>query len=448
VVLVAALLAATAVTGPGSGAAGSSAAGIATPIEHVVILFQENNSFDEVLGKLCADTRGTRDPCDGVTSGLLHTGQSIPLAKQPDIVPNVKHTIIAQRTAINGGNMNGFDLIGGCRASKGYACYAQFDPAQIPNLAALAQNFAVSDRTFEFATTPSWGGHLVLAAATLDGFDGGNPQVSNYTDKPGAGWGCDSHKDANWSSNGKNYALQPACIPDETGAGPYRASQVAYVPTIFDRVEQAGLTWKVYAGKGKVGSGYLWNVCTYFYECLGSSQRAHVGAASEVVRDAAAGNLPNFSIVTPTPQNSQHNLDSMLQGDNWIGSVVSAIESGPDWNSTTIFITYDDCGCFYDHVPPPTASWGIRVPMVVVSPFARPGYTDSTDATFLSMLAYTEHTFGLAPLSQNDANAYDYVRAFDYSQPPLPPTRMKATPIPSWERAWLAAHPNDPDDPT
>ena len=84
----------------------------------------------------------------------------------------------------------------------------------------------------------------------------------------------------------------------------------------------------------------------------------------------------------------------MAQGDNWIGSIVNAIEQGPQWTSTAIFITWDDCGCFYDHVPPPPGL-GIRVPMLLVSPYAKAGYTDSAAASFASILAYTEHAFTL-----------------------------------------------------
>jgi phospholipase C len=423
--------------------------GAASPIQHVVIVFQENHSFDDVLGKLCATAGTSRDPCDGATTGKLHTGDTIPLAQEPDIVPTVRHNVLSQRTAINGGQMNGFDLIKGCESATGYACYAQFDPSQIPNLAALARSFVISDRTFEFATTPSWGGHFVLAAATLDGFTGDNPKVSKYTDKAGPWWGCDSHKDAMWW-NGTMYVLQPSCVPDESGNGPYRPSLVPYVPTIFDRIDQAGLTWRLYAGNGKTGpsSGYGWTICPTFYECFGSSQRQDDVPASQVIQDAAAGNLPNLAIVTPTNANSQHNQDSMAQGDNWIGRVVGAIERGANWSSTAIFIAYDDCGCLYDHVPPPSSGMGVRVPMVIVSPYAKAGYTDSATASYMSMLAYTEHTFGLPPLSQNDGTAYDYANSFDYSQAPLPPVGMTTTPVPTWERAWIAAHPAEADDPT
>lgn len=170
--------------------------------------------------------------------------------------------------------------------------------------------------------------------------------------------------------------------------------------------------------------------------------------ASSVISDASGGTLPNLSIVTLTMSNSQHNKTSMAVGDNWIGSVMSAIQNGPEWSSTAVFITYDDCGCFYDHVPPPSPDTGIRVPMVIASPYARAGATDSNDATFVSMLAYTEHVFGLPPLTASDAGAYDYANAFDYSQSPTAVASMVKTRIPERERAYIAAHPPRETDPT
>jgi phospholipase C len=121
----------------------------------------------------------------------------------------------------------------------------------------------------------------------------------------------------------------------------------------------------------------------------------------------------------PEGSNSQHNFDSMLKGDNWIGNVVGAIQDSPDWAHTAIFITYDDCGCFYDHVKPPVKGWGLRMPMVIVSPYAKPHYTDSHNATFASMLAFTEHAFGLDALSGRDTSAYDYANSFSFDKPPV-----------------------------
>jgi len=424
-----------------------------SPIQHVVILFQENHSFDNVLGKLCSQIDHgiiAHDPCDGATTGVLPDGRTIPLGRSPDVVPGVKHDVASQRVAIDGGRMDGFGLIHGCTAQRHYACYSQFDPGQIPNLSALSRRYAISDRTFEFATTPSWGGHMVLASATLDGFSGDNPGPPIYPSNETQGWGCDSRLTA-WWWNGSAYERQPSCIPDRRGRGPFRPSPVPYVPTIFDRLDGAGLSWRIYGGTGGPGdqtSGYWWTICPTFYECLGSRQRTNFVPAEQVMADAQEGTLPSYAIVTPVQATSQHNLQSMALGDNWIGDVVGSIMKGPDWPSTAIFITYDDCGCFYDHVPPPDRSTGIRVPMTIVSPYASAGFTDSTDATFMSMLAFTEHTFGLHPLTKADANAYDYAESFDYGQEPSGGIALTHTRITRCELRFIASHPPAPGDPT
>jgi phospholipase C len=114
---------------------------------------------------------------------------------------------------------------------------------------------------------------------------------------------------------------------------------------------------------------------------------------------------------------------------------------GPQWRSTVLFITWDDCGCFYDQVPPgfnpDGTAQGPRTPLVIVSPYARPGYTDRTATTFAGILAYTERTFGLTPLGLNDARAYPFTNAFNYHQAPLQPARMVSRPWP-----WAAYHVN------
>jgi phospholipase C len=349
--------------------------------------------------------------------------------------------------------MNGFDQTGGCHKRNGYHCYTQFDPGQIPNVAALATNFALSDRTFELRATPSWAGHMVLGSATLDQFLGDNPKfVRGLGVRKGYGLGCDSNRETLW---GPDLRLVPSCIPDQQGKGPFTTSPVSYVPTIFDTLDSAGVSWGIYGAGGHQQpsvDGYLWTICPTFYECLGSRQDQQLVPASNVLTDAQNGTLPQVSFVTPTDTNSQHNTQSMAVGDNWIGNVVNAIETGPDWSSTAIFLTWDDCGCFYDHVDPLQydPEWGIRVPMIIVSRFAKQGYTDSTPATYASLLAYVEHTFGLPALHPcgnepgctDDANAYDFSQAFDYGQAPLPPIAMVHTRVPKAEKRYIAAHPS------
>jgi phospholipase C len=405
-----------------------------TPIRHVVIVYQENQSFDGVLGALCVQDQR----CDGSTSGTLADGTSIPLAVAPDLVPGVGHTPAYQTTAIDGGKMDGFSLISGCTSSTGYACYMEYQPSQIPNLAGLARAFTISDRTFETGDSSSWGSHLGLAAAQTDGFTGDNPRKMSGVGHGWNTWGCDSDNNAPWVSPSGEILSVPSCVPRPDGSGPYLPSPVPWVPTLMDRLDAAGLTWRIYGGLPS------WTICPSFSECVYGPQHNALVSNKQVIADGARGALPNLAIVTPLGGSSQHNGDSMLKGDNWIGSVVGAIENGPEWSSTAIFVTYDDCGCFYDHVPPPPGL-GVRVPMVIVSPYAKAGYTDSSVASYSSLLAYVEHAFGVPPLYSSDAAAYDYAQSFDYSQTPLHPVGLRAHRIPRWERQWLREHPPPPD---
>jgi phospholipase C len=418
----------------------------ASPIKHVVVIFQENNSFDHLLGKLCVDEQNR---CDGTTVGKISSGETIPLKLGGDIPPGIAHTVHTSIKAIDGGKMDGWDHISQCSARTGYACLEQEAPERVPTLATLADSFVISDRTFQLYTPSSWGAHLELVSANLDGFTGDNPPAGFGQF---FGWGCDSNNDAAWkdpNSHGSGTILVPACVPDSQGRGPYRTSPVQYIPTIMDRLEAAGRSWKIYAPTLEdKAQGYGRAICPTFYECLGSSQAQNFVRWNTFASDAQAGNLPSLSIVVPTMTDSQHNTTSLMVGDNWIASLVSAAMSNPDeWNSTAIFITYDDCGCFYDHVPPPK-NMGVRLPMVIVSPYAKQRFVDSNDASFASILAFTEHLYGLKPLNKMDGNAYDYFDSFDFSQQPLPPVPLPQHPVPMSSIHFTQQNPPNPNDPT
>jgi phospholipase C len=363
----------------------------------------------------------------------------------PDTIPEVDHSVQAQLAAMNikAGvpQMNGWQNFpnGTCDASTGYRCIAGYEPSQIPNLTALAQDFAISDHTFSMADSASFVGHIYAVAASTDRFYGNNPPWTTR------GWGCDSRKTAAWISPSGVKEQVPSCVPDFSlhlpHGGAFEPTPVSYIPTIMDRLDAAGLTWKIYGAVSGDGNYGYWDICPTFAECLDTAQRANLVSNSQFAADAVAGALPAFSVVTPGGPNtySCHNLSSMTACDNWIGSLVSAIEASPDWSSTAVFITFDDCGCFYDQDPPPRAPDGTRegprVPLIIVSPYARAGYTDTTATTFAGILAYTEHIFGLTPLGLNDSNAYDFSNAFNYTQRPVKPARMVTRPLP-----WSARH--------
>jgi hypothetical protein len=478
----------------------------ASLIRHVVIIDEENHSFNDTLGRFCVEQRrglvvraGLNMPCVGTSWARLADGSRFHLRREPDYGFGVAHFVTDQQTAMDGGKMDGFSLIRGCTATASgafsipYGCLRQFDPLHgtcgtdgtdncIPNVTAYAKQYAISDHTFEFRATPSWAGHMVLADATAQRFFGDNPKTTPLGTTPSYGWGCDSGKVTPWVEASAATVQVPACVPDLTGSmgsvwdgtsfahGPH----ASYVPTIFDRLAAAGLPWRIYGGSGKPGtaigpSGYGWTICPTFWECLGSSQRNNFVPNDQIFTDALNGQLPAVSWVTPTADESAHPLNSMSAGDTWVGRVVqSVMDDVADWPSTAIFITYDDCGCFFDPVNPLQYSpdWGVRVPLVIVSPWAKAGYTDHTPATFASLLGFVEHTFGLPPLNPcatvdswdtnctddlrgpDEQSMYAYADSFDFSQAPLPPMRHVETTVPARERAWLEAHPDIGDEAT
>ena len=413
-----------------------------SPIQHVVILYLENHTFDSLLGYWC-DQHPARG-CTGTPSTVqLSNGTVVSPGVSPDIVPWTQHTVWAQRTAIDGGKMDGWWKIPGCGVTKNYACIAGYTPSQVPNLITLATTFAISDRTFSMADSPSWGGHLYAAMGQLDGFTGDNPVVASGVPR-GHGWGCNSNRIAPWRPTPKSAKqMVPSCVPDPSlglpNGGAFEPTPVSYAQTIMDRLNTAHLTWRIYGQPkpaGAISKGYGWDICPSIAECLDTSQTTHNVPSSGFVADATAGKLPNFSIITPggvDAANSEHNGFSMTAGDNWVGQIASAVMSGPEWRSTALFITWDDCGCFYDQVPPGVnpdgTAQGPRVPLVIVSPYARPGYTDTTPTTFAGILAYTEQNFKLTPLALNDAKAYPFSNAFNYSQAPLGPAPMVQRPL-------------------
>jgi phospholipase C len=171
---------------------------------------------------------------------------------------------------------------------------------------------------------------------------------------------------------------------------------------------------------------------------------------SDFITDALAGNLPALSWVTPPSNSTDHPPDSACVGENWTVQQINAVMQGPadQWNSTAIVITWDDFGGFYDHVPPPYRDeygLGIRVPMLIISPWAIPGVYH-TQVEFASVLRFMEETFGLPSLGGADAKANDMQDAFNYTQSPLPPLVLTQRTCPVGSDDTSEFDPDDLDD--
>lgn len=147
--------------------------------------------------------------------------------------------------------------------------------------------------------------------------------------------------------------------------------------------------------------------------------KEHIAPAAQFVSDAKAGHLPSVSWLIPPGAASEHPPYSICEGENWTVSVLNAVMQGPSWNSTAVFITWDDFGGFYDHVAPPQVDrfgLGPRVPLLIISPFAKAGYISHTVYEHSSVLKFVETRYGLKSLTSRDGAASDMLDSFDFNQ--------------------------------
>jgi phospholipase C len=191
--------------------------------------------------------------------------------------------------------------------------------------------------------------------------------------------------------------------------------------SIMNEMDTAGVTWKYY--QATPGPG-LWNAVDAIKSIWSNKSEMAANVISpptQVLKDIANGQLAQVVWVTPTKAASDHPKENNGSGPSWVGSVVNALGGSQYWNTTAIFIVWDDWGGFYDHVKPTifnSYELGFRVPMIVVSPYAKPGYISHTQHEFGSILKFTEQTFGLPSLGTTDARADNLADCFMFTNKP------------------------------
>jgi phospholipase C len=373
-----------------------------TLIDHIVFIVRENRSFDNYFG--------TFPNADGATSGTISTGEVVPLGHAPDyMLADIAHNWFAAKQGMNGGKMDRFDLNTGGNVSGNLQAYQQYYESDIPNYWTYARTFTLADHMFSSITSHTFPNHLYTIAATSGGVIG-NPVAPGQNDGASAVWGCDATV---------NYQA-----PTIDAHGNFITTFPCYdFPTFADTLQVAGISWKSYApGQGQVGYNYsTFNGINHIR--YGPLWATNVVSDTTFVTDALSGKLPAVSwLVTGTA--TEHPPSSVCAGENWAVEQINAIMSGPDWASTAIFLTWDDFGGFYDHVAPPTVDkfgYGPRVPLLIISPYARSGQVVKTNFEFASVLKFIEKRFNLPPLTERDAGANDMTDAFNFFQRPLPP---------------------------
>jgi phospholipase C len=436
------------VAGYPSAGCGSTSHAATTPIQHVVFLVKENRTFDVYFGKFPG--------VNGTTTGKIHTGATVTLLPLIDrSAPDINHCWACALTAYADGGMNGFDLIvpGGKVLVDGVPHgYQVASEADIPSYYALARAFGISDNFFSSLHGPSFPNHLFTIAAQSGGV-GDNPGLDQDANVPNAETvaPCVSPYDCPASGDP---GLEPTDVP------PLPASTSAWgcdddprvrvpvydqegeveliypcldFPTMGDALSAAGVSWKMYApaqagaapdsGVLFGSNGYIWTVYDAIRHIRDSAEwKAHIVPTEQFVSDAMSGHLPQVSWISTPSQWSEHPPESVCEGENWTVSLVQALAAGPSWKDSAMFITWDDFGGFYDHVAPQQIDeygLGFRVPFIVVSPYAKPGYIDHTQAEFSSVLRFIEKDFQIGNLTDRDGNTSDLTQFFDFGQKPL-----------------------------
>lgn len=369
-------------------------------VQHIIFIIKENRSFNSYFGTFPGVT--------GATSGPVSNGSIVSLTHLPDRVRDMGHTWNDAITAMNGGLMNQFDLVQYGNVKGDYESMGQYLQSDIPNYWTYAQTFALSDMTFSGLHGDSFPNHLYTIAADSDEITS-NPTNPGHPKEPD--WGCDAEAGSTVQTTaptGTKSTIFP-CI-DNT--------------TLGDLLEDAGISWKSYAASYNE-DGYDWNTYNSINHIRnGSLWTQRVTDYSNFQTDAQNNNLPAVSWLTTNVYYSEHPSASVCNGENWTVSQINAVMNSPAWNSTVIFLTWDDFGGFYDPVYPPQPDYyglGPRVPMIIISPFAKSGHVIHTQYEFSSVLKFIERRFNLTNLSQRDANAANMTDAFNFTQTPLPP---------------------------
>ncbi len=365
-----------------------------TPIEYFITLMQENHSFDNYFGThpnvdgIPPETCMPVDPFDDSITDCIrpfHIGDNDVHMDDPD------HSEATHLLQYNGGAMNGFVYALNKRNQDGRLAMGYYDDRDLPYYWNIVDEYVLFDAFFSSVAGGSYPNHMYWVAAA-SGIESGRSKQEVF----------------------------------------------AETMTIFDRLEQKGISWKFYVQNYDPNLNYR-TAHEYFGNRLSqviwvpllNSDRfldnprlfSKIVSLEEYFDDLARGTLPNVAFIVPSGP-SEHPPSSIVSGQRFVRSLIQTLMMSPYWDKAAFMWTYDDWGGWYDHVPPPQVDkdgYGFRVPAILVSAYAKKGYVDSTTSDYTSMLKFIQENWQLDPLSQRDKNAYGLMNAFDFDKPPRKP---------------------------
>jgi phospholipase C len=408
-------------------------------IKHVVLIVQENRSFDNLFdcfpGTECVTTGKMADPNDlsKVTTVTLHPLKFINCtAHTQGKCGDFDHDWQTALWGWNNGKMDGFARstfgAAGGGAPVGDFPYAYIYHNEIKPYWDMAKQYTLLDRMFPDMFGPSFTAHLSLIAGTTAISDS-RAEVNTPFNTP---WSCDS-LDGGVSNPTTLVAKvgpgQPGYHVALYGQGP--GPCFTQFDTMADTLDAKNVSWKYYAPSVTDAGGIIWSEFGAIKKVrYGPDWAKVITPQTNVLKDIKSGNLPAMSWVIPDMLDSDHPSSMSNKGPSWVATVVNTIGQSKYWNDTAIVVVWDDWGGWYDHVPPPQMDYdglGIRVPGLVISPYSTHGKVIHDQYQFGSILHFVEDVFSLNSLNARDSTSPSLTGVFDFTQKP---SKFKPFPVP------------------
>ena len=372
-------------------------------IKHVVIVVQENRSFDNLFA--------TFPNADGATRGKNSFGKWVEL-KSEKLYSRLamENSHKAFQVDYDAGKMDGWNLVYVSSAPCPTCAYAYVDPAQIQPYWSMAQQYALADHMFPSESSGSFSAHqdLIRGDSTLDKDD-------TLIDFPSHGpWGCDAPSGTTTpllNVHGENFTKLNGPFPCFT------------YNTLRDTLDAKSVSWKYYTPPLFTGglAGAYWDAFDAISAVRnGSEWTSNISSPEKnIFKDISKGSLAAVSWVIPDGQNSDHSSIGAKSdtGPSWVAQVVNAVGQSQYWKSTAIFIVWADWGGWYDHVAPPQldyAGLGFRVPMIVVSPYAKAGYVSHTPIRVRKRRRSRRRRLGPRPAGNERRTSGEHRRRFRF----------------------------------
>jgi phospholipase C len=394
---------------PGTSSGGS-------PIQHIVVLVQENRTFNMFFAQFPGAT-GTIVGEEKIGKGKKAKEEPIDL-KEVDLEDktSISHLHVAYLTAYDHGKMDGFNdiIYNPTHKPEGAAPYQYVNPQQIAPYWTMAQEYALANAMFQTQGSESFTAHQDLIR--------GGTEISSSAsliDDPSESkvWGCDAPSGTTTPLITTELKYEDRGPFPCTTAFPYSGSDYLTLRDLMDGASPP-VSWKYYTPKlDPYGPGSMWDAFDVIAPVrYGSEWGTNVDLNQlDIFKDIDNGDLPSMSWVIPDADDSDHPGYGSDTGPSWVASIVNAIGESSYWNTTAIVVVWDDWGGFYDPVKPPAidkqGGMGFRVPMLVISPYAQetsssdPGYISNVVYSFGSIVRFAEDTFGLGRLGTTDSTS-------------------------------------------